>query len=232
LGPRTSTPRAGRWRTFKFAFLTHGPPGLSRKGLKYLPGTLAELQRICAEARDALKVEPVALQGKQAGVAALLERLPKARYAHVATHGFFADAKIRSVLQVDERHFLRAGDERAVAGARNPLVLSGLVLAGANRPDAGPDRGILTAEGIIGLNLEGMDLAVLSACETGLCEVAGGCFANSATRSCFVDTVVECKDRNKLSSPAGGGSSARRCEAREVICEMPKVAEWQTLLSA
>jgi CHAT domain-containing protein/Tfp pilus assembly protein PilF len=150
------------------------PAGVGRKGLKYLPGTLAELQRIRAEARAALKAEPVALQGKEAGVAALLGQLPKARYAHVATHGFFADAKIRSVLHVDEQHFLRAGLERAAAGARNPLVLSGLILAGANRSDAGPDRGILTAEGIVGLNLEGMELAVLSACETGLGEVAGG----------------------------------------------------------
>jgi CHAT domain-containing protein len=150
------------------------PAGVSRGGIKYLPGTLAELRRIGAEARAALKAEPVALQGKEAGVAALLEQLSKARYAHIATHGFFADAAVRSVLQVDEKHFLRTGLERAAAGARNPLVLSGLVLAGANRPDAGPDHGILTAEGIVGLNLEGMELAVLSACETGLGEVAGG----------------------------------------------------------
>ena len=92
----------------------------------------------------------------------------------MATHGFFADASIRSVLQVDEQHFRRQGGERAAAGARNPLVLSGLVLAGANRPDAGPDRGILTAEGVVGLNLEGLELAVLSACETGLGEEGGG----------------------------------------------------------
>jgi CHAT domain-containing protein len=52
-------------------------------------------------------------------------------------------------------------------------VLSGLVLAGANRPET-PDRGIVTAEDLIGLRLEGMELAVLSACETGLGEVAGG----------------------------------------------------------
>jgi CHAT domain-containing protein len=150
------------------------PAGAGRGGIKYLPGTLAELQRIGDEARAALKAEPVALRGQEAGVAALRGQLPKARYVHVATHGFFADAKIRSVLQVDEKHFQRFGAERAAAGARSPLVLSGLVLAGANRPDAGADRGILTAEGIVGLNLEGLELAVLSACETGLGEVAGG----------------------------------------------------------
>src|SRR5262249_12288305 len=49
-------------------------------------------------------------------------------------------------------------------------TLSGLVLAGANRTgkDAAPDRGILTAEGIVGLRLEDLELAVLSACESGL----------------------------------------------------------------
>ena len=95
------------------------------------------------------------------------------RYAHFATHGFFADPKFRSAFQVDERQFQHFGRERRTAGARSPLVLSGLVFAGANKVET-PDRGILTAEGIVGLRLEDLDLAVLSACETGLGEVAGG----------------------------------------------------------
>ena len=59
---------------------------------------------------------------------------------------------------------------------RNPLVRSGLVLAGANLQgkEAPADGGILTAEAIAGLDLDRMDLAVLSACETGLGQVAGG----------------------------------------------------------
>jgi CHAT domain-containing protein len=57
----------------------------------------------------------------------------------------------------------------------HPGLLSGLVLAGANRP-AEPDRddGILTALEVAELDLRGVELAVLSACETGLGEVAGG----------------------------------------------------------
>jgi CHAT domain-containing protein len=57
------------------------------------------------------------------------------------------------------------------------LVLSGLVCAGANLrvKNAGKeDRGILTAEAIAGLNLDGLELAVLSACETGLGQSGGG----------------------------------------------------------
>jgi CHAT domain-containing protein len=51
-----------------------------------------------------------------------------------------------------------------------------LALAGANRTgkERAPDRGILTAETIVGLRLEGLELAVLSACQTGLGEAGGG----------------------------------------------------------
>jgi CHAT domain-containing protein len=54
---------------------------------------------------------------------------------------------------------------------RNPLLLSKLVLAGANHS---PEKGILTAEEIADLDLRGMELVVLSACETGLGRVAAG----------------------------------------------------------
>jgi CHAT domain-containing protein len=54
-------------------------------------------------------------------------------------------------------------------------LLSGLVLAGANRPpQPGVDDGLLTAEEVASLNLPGVELAVLSACETGLGPLAAG----------------------------------------------------------
>src|SRR5262245_6393891 len=59
------------------------------------------------------------------------------------------------------------------AGSRSPLVLFGLVCSGANLPET-PNRGVLTAEAIVGLDLRKMNLAVLSACESGLGESAGG----------------------------------------------------------
>jgi CHAT domain-containing protein len=54
---------------------------------------------------------------------------------------------------------------------RNPQLLCGLVLSGAN---SNPDRGLLSAEEVAQLDLRGTDLVVLSACDTGLGKVAGG----------------------------------------------------------
>jgi CHAT domain-containing protein len=59
----------------------------------------------------------------------------------------------------------------------NPLLLSGLAFAGANwRASAALDEddGILTAEEVAAMNLEGVEWAVLSACNTGLGTVAPG----------------------------------------------------------
>jgi CHAT domain-containing protein len=58
----------------------------------------------------------------------------------------------------------------------NPLLLSGLALAGANRRSTrtGTDNGILTAEEIVSMKLQGTEWAVLSACGTGLGEIKAG----------------------------------------------------------
>jgi CHAT domain-containing protein len=144
-----------------------------------LPGTARELDQLRALAQR-LPQPPQLLErrGTAASTAQLLLDLPQARWAHLATHGFFAAPKsdVRQNL-FNERDFqLGVGQERAGVGARNPLTQSGLVLAGANRqaPDATSDGGILTAEALAGLPLDKLDLAVLSACETGLGEAATG----------------------------------------------------------
>jgi CHAT domain-containing protein/tetratricopeptide (TPR) repeat protein len=91
---------------------------------------------------------------------------------HLATHGFFVgDACVRA---------RRAGDAARATSAdagENPLLLSGLALAGANQRGharLGEDDGIVTAEEIASLDLSRTQWAVLSACETGLGSVTSG----------------------------------------------------------
>jgi CHAT domain-containing protein len=144
-----------------------------------LPGSAREAAHVAALAK-ALPQPPqvLARAGTQAGAGQLLVDLPQARWAHLATHGFFAAAQsgARQYLY-GEKDFVRGlKGERVGSATRHPLTQSGLVLAGANLKgqEAGPDGGIVTAEALAGLDLSGLELAVLSACETGLGEAASG----------------------------------------------------------
>jgi CHAT domain-containing protein/Tfp pilus assembly protein PilF len=143
-----------------------------------LKATERELEQVIARAGQR---EVLVRRGTDAGIAQVARDLEQARYAHLATHGFFDDQGTRSVLQLTEDDYRRGWrGERVGAGLRSPLLLSGLVLAGANRKDRdrpetwAADGGILLGEDIVGRNLHRMELAVLSACETGLGDVAGG----------------------------------------------------------
>ncbi|NUM71869.1 MAG: CHAT domain-containing protein [Ignavibacteriaceae bacterium] len=87
---------------------------------------------------------------------------------HIATHGFFINDKA-SATQKGE--MIRSEKQK-----RNPLLKSGLLLAGATRGLTGKtpeeysllDDGILTAFEAMSLKLDSTKLVVLSACETGL----------------------------------------------------------------
>lgn len=99
------------------------------------------------------------LRGEEATQQALEQGLTQASTVHLATHGFFATGACRASL----------GASEDVVGM-NPLLLSGVALAGANDDSAA----IWTAEEISTLPLGGVDLVVLSACETGLGAIADG----------------------------------------------------------
>ncbi|MCA1815645.1 MAG: tetratricopeptide repeat protein, partial [Acidobacteria bacterium] len=133
-----------------------------------LPGT-------AAEARALGSILPAArvLTGAEATEAAL-KRVAAPAVLHVATHGFFLPDEKQSAAADASRGLALGGAPAAVRG-ENPLLRSGLALAGANlqRDGAGED-GILTAYEAAGLDLWGTRLVVLSACETGVGEVANG----------------------------------------------------------
>jgi CHAT domain-containing protein/tetratricopeptide (TPR) repeat protein len=120
--------------------------------------------------------ELLQMTGADASSEAFEQYAPGKRVLHVATHGFFLEGSCESAVQ----RRLDASKRDASflpATAENPLLLSGLAFAGANRrTSAKPDEsdGILTAEEIAGINLDGVDWAVLSACDTGLGEIKIG----------------------------------------------------------
>jgi CHAT domain-containing protein len=66
------------------------------------------------------------------------------------------------------------GEAAVTPRAQDPLLRSGLLLAGASRRDASPDSAQVTALELAGLNLWGTQLVVLSACDTGRGDVKLG----------------------------------------------------------
>jgi len=131
------------------------------------------------------------------------------RILHLATHGFFLPTQKPDAREAEEggggteptspgrwRRVLRrikTGPSSSEAasqtdrlsrrtgpGWENPLVRSGLALAGAETWRKGgslpapAEDGILTAEDVTGMDLLGTELVVLSACDTGLGEVQNG----------------------------------------------------------
>jgi CHAT domain-containing protein len=128
------------------------------------------------------------LTGAAASEAAFRRLGPGHRILHLATHGFFlgnacaaGPAGTRSIGRLN-RPGTRPATTPAAAPApvtlpRNPLLWSGLALAGANRraaSRAAADDGILTAEEVAALDLDGVEWAVLSACDTGVGAVTVG----------------------------------------------------------
>ena len=148
--------------------------GLANATFKALPGTAEE-----ALALGGLLADAQVLTGVDATATAIAQaRAP--RILHVATHGFFLpDEPPEPAPKPAAKPGDPAGDQRGFdleerARIENPLLRSGLVLAGANLHGRGKDAGIFTALEASGLDLFGTKLVVLSACETGLGDVQNG----------------------------------------------------------
>jgi CHAT domain-containing protein len=125
------------------------------------------------------------LEENRATKAAFLAEAGRYRYLHLATHGFFIQEKPASPAAQAQRGARFGGMLGGPQSAElHAGLLSGLALAGANQAGkaVGSDgaagdpgaSGILTAEEIGAQNLDGVQLVMLSACETGLGKAAGG----------------------------------------------------------
>ncbi|MDX2042471.1 MAG: CHAT domain-containing tetratricopeptide repeat protein [Acidobacteriota bacterium] len=104
-----------------------------------------------------------------------LKQLRRPRLLHVATHGYFLKDLVMTEATRNERPATELPQKIAESEKiENPLLRSGLALAGANKRKSGDDDGILTALEAAGLDLWGTKLVALSACDTGVGEVKNG----------------------------------------------------------
>ena len=145
--------------------MTRGTRSLDLRAMRWgaLPGTAGE-----AEALELLMPNATVLTGAAATETAL-KGVAAPRILHVATHGFFLPDTPLTAGADGGR-----GAGGPAAPPENPLLRSGLALAGANLLESGDDDGVLTALEASGLDLWGTGVVVLSACETGLGEISNG----------------------------------------------------------
>jgi len=176
-------PRQGPWVFANPAFDDSGAspgPEATHRGLhsidmvtqRLLPlgGTVEE-----AETIHTLFPESRLLMGVDATEEAL-KAVHAPRILHLATHGFFLPERpVPEVLLRTASSEPTAAERAAILQRENPLLRSGLALAGFNDRRSGVmDDGILTALEAAGLDLYGTRLVVLSACETGVGQASSG----------------------------------------------------------
>jgi CHAT domain-containing protein len=129
-----------------------------------LPFTATEAEQITPALQDYTKRAPRVLTDNQA-LSAVVLAARRPQVLVLSTHGFFL---------ADQQS---SPEDKKAAGLGNPLLRCGLLLAGCNEAEkasAGQNSGVLTGLQIVGCDLRGCELVVLSACETGLGEVRNG----------------------------------------------------------
>ncbi|WP_413166242.1 tetratricopeptide repeat protein [Capilliphycus salinus ALCB114379] len=132
-----------------------------------LPGT-AEEARVIAPL-----LSEVTLFTQSQATENAVKQLQAPNILHIATHGFFLP-NLPRVEPDNSFGFISENTQQNTPIQENPLLRSGLALAGFNPRESGLDDGVLTALEVANLKLRGTKLVVLSACETGLGEIENG----------------------------------------------------------
>lgn len=146
----------------------------SRYGVKYLPGTLKEVEEISQNFNSTPRLI-TDISGTEESFKSLAGS--STDIIHLATHGFFwtdEDAKKRDYVT-----FLNPNNKTLLSNEDKALMRSGLFFSGANiglKGESLPDDvedGVLTALELSNMNLGHVDMVVMSACESGLGETSG-----------------------------------------------------------
>jgi len=140
-----------------------------------LPGTAAEAAAVVPALQRLTRQPPVLKTGTDAQEG-LVKTTKGPRILVLSTHGYFLPDQEAAApeLFADALQSAMSKDGKPL---EYPLLRCGLALAGANfkgaRP-AGAEDGVLTGLEVVGCDLTGTSLVVLSACETGLGQVQNG----------------------------------------------------------
>ena len=144
-----------------------------------IPGTAREAEEIKPHIARIAKVAPKLFTDK-AATERCFKELTRPQILVLSTHGFVlakeqTEPWKRLAGQVFDHITISPADPN-LGQQNNPLLKCGLLLAGCNKmtSDNLADDGVLTGLEIIGTDLSGTKLVVLSACETGLGEVRNG----------------------------------------------------------
>lgn len=93
---------------------------------------------------------------------------------HLVTHGYFFHMQ-EVKPQIRPGFFTWEMDKLTASRIENPMIRSGIVLAGVNASlKEGRDDGLVSAQKILGLRLKGTELVVASACNTALGDIKSG----------------------------------------------------------
>jgi CHAT domain-containing protein/Tfp pilus assembly protein PilF len=151
--------------------------------VKRLPGTAVEAKQAFEKLKALTGREPKLYQDAQASET-IVKATRSPQVLVLATHGFFLKSQELAPkesalpgLEPETENKPPAVNDKEGKAVEDPLLRCGLLLAGANKraqAKPGEDDGILTGLEIVGLDLRGTQMVVLSACETGVGDVQTG----------------------------------------------------------